>query len=68
MFDGVVVLTYEVFEVKYTSSARYQIFSALARPMPVTAGAEPQTGDVPYAVEPVPSARLKKKWLATPEE
>ena len=28
-----------------------------SRPMPVTAGAEPQTGEVPYAVEPVPSAR-----------
>ena len=50
------------------SSARYQIAAALARPMPVTAGAPPQTGEVPYEVAPVPSARLKKKWLPTPEE
>lgn len=41
------------------SSARNQIFSAFERPMPTTAGAEPHTGEVPYAVAPVPSARLK---------
>src|SRR5258705_429206 len=64
----VMVLTYRVVEVKYPSRARNQIFSALARPMPVTAGAEPQIGEVPYEVAPVPWARSKKKWLATPEE
>ena len=48
-------------------SARYQMAAALVRPMPVTAVAEPHSGEVPYAVAPLPSARLKKKWLPTPE-
>lgn len=36
--------------------------------MPVTAGTDPQTGEVPNFVAPVPSARSKKKWFATPDE
>src|SRR5829696_8689209 len=57
---------YDSLLVKPTSSARYQIFAALSRPMPVTVLLL-QVGLVPNGVVPLPSASRKKKWLPGPE-